>query len=84
MATDDTSGLWSRVKQWLGVSVETVPADIAACEYDCRKTVCDAETLDQCERRRRAAAAETAARDANDDHGAATGAEQADRSSVVN
>jgi hypothetical protein len=61
MATDDSSGLWYRLKRWLGVAVETVPADIAACEYDCRRTLCDAEALDQCERRQRAAAAEAEA-----------------------
>lgn len=84
MATGESNGLWSRVKQWLGVNVETVPADIAACEFDCRKTVCDDDTLEQCERRQHAASAELAARGLEADDPARPAAVAADHPATVN
>ena len=40
-------GLWG----WLGGLIEDVPADIAACEFECRKPNCDVGEWETCDRR---------------------------------
>jgi hypothetical protein len=56
-----SGSLFRRVGAWVrGNIVQDVPRDIAACEFDCSRERCDAETLATCERRK---LAEAAARD---------------------
>ena len=42
--------------QWLRKFAPEVPQEIAACEFDCRKTECLMGHWEQCERRRKSMA----------------------------
>lgn len=43
--------VWSRIHDWLGAQVETVPEAIEICEFDCARAHCSAEQIIACERR---------------------------------
>lgn len=46
-----TTGLVARVVAWCRGLVETVPPDMAQCEFECRAKRCAAERFDTCENR---------------------------------
>lgn len=48
-------GLWQKIKDEV---VQTVPEEIALCEFDCRKVSCSAEQWRTCDRRIRKAEGE--------------------------
>jgi hypothetical protein len=48
--------LLARIGAWWQTQGETVPAELAACEYDCRETECNEERFETCGRRQRTAA----------------------------
>ncbi len=43
--------LWQRFGRWRRQQIADVPDEMAACEYECRKTDCGADQYDECERR---------------------------------
>ena len=44
-------GVRVRLRTWWRRIVQDVPADLAACEFDCQDASCDAATFDACPRR---------------------------------
>ena len=51
MVSNGARGLLGRVKSWLRSLVQTVPLDMARCEFECRTSACDKERFDVCEPR---------------------------------
>lgn len=79
LVSDEQPDLFARITAWLRSQVETVPAEIARCEYDCQSTTCDADRFEGCERRGEYARAIDAA-DAAHDPPASSSAEPAQSS----
>jgi hypothetical protein len=49
--------LMDKLSEWIGRSVQDVPAEIAACEFDCSRPHCYGDELEDCPRRIREAEA---------------------------
>jgi hypothetical protein len=44
----NTTGVLARMAAWWHGLFETVPPDLAQCEFECRERTCDAEKFDGC------------------------------------
>lgn len=49
MVGNEARGSLGRVKSWLRSLVQTVPLDMARCEFECRTSACNKERFDVCE-----------------------------------
>lgn len=43
-----TTGVFGRITAWWHGLFETVPPELAQCEFECRERTCDAEKFDGC------------------------------------
>jgi hypothetical protein len=59
----EVSGALTRLRQWIREqAIQDVPADIALCEFDCRKGQCSLNEWQTCQRRLTGAAGELSPR----------------------
>jgi hypothetical protein len=51
LVSGDARGLFARMSAWLRSQIQTVPPEMARCEFECRTSECDTDRFDNCERR---------------------------------